>query len=116
MEKILRYSNFDWNSPKGFDKGINQFITKDTLDETKKVGVRTRFVRFVAGAKTRVKFVHDYHEEVYLVEGDQILLDENSLEPIEKYTSGDYFLRKSGTYHGPFSSENGCLLFEVHYY
>ncbi|NRB42195.1 MAG: cupin [Pseudomonadales bacterium] len=105
-----------WESPSSFDAGIKQVILEDTLDEVKKRGVRTRFVQFSAGAKTEVKFIHDYHEEVYLVKGDQLLLCENSLEPIKKYNEGEYFTRKAGTYHGPFSSESGCLLLEIHYY
>jgi uncharacterized RmlC-like cupin family protein len=116
MEKILNYANFNWESPKGFDDGIEQFVVKNTLDEVNKSGVRTRFVRFEAGAKTSVKFLHDYHEEVYLVEGDQILLDAGNLEPKEQYKSGEYFMRPAGTYHGPFTSEKGCVLFEIHYY
>lgn len=116
MEKVTKLSEFIWASPPGFDEGIEQIIVKNTLDEVNKVGVRTRFVKFDAGAKTSVKFIHDYHEEVYLVEGDQILLDESTLTPSKQYQKGEYFLRPAGTYHGPFTSENGCLLLEIHYY
>ncbi len=116
MEQITRFSEFDWNAPVSFDAGIEQVIIKNTLDEINKSGVRTRFVKFNAGAKTNVKFIHDYHEEVYLIDGDQILLDPETLASKIKYSKGDYFLRPAGTYHGPFSSESGCILFEIHYY
>ncbi len=116
MEEILSYSNFNWESPPEFDEGIEQVVIKNTLDQNNKVGVRTRFVRFKAGAKTSIKFIHDYHEEVYLIEGDQILLDAEKLSPLKKFGTGEYFLRPAGTYHGPFTSEKGCLLLEIHYY
>ncbi|KZN44571.1 cupin domain-containing protein [Pseudoalteromonas luteoviolacea] len=116
MESILDVIKQEWEQPKGFDPGIEQIVVNDTLDETNKKGIRTRFVRFAPGAKTQVKFIHDYHEEVYLVQGDQILLDEGELQPLQAYQQGHYFTRPAGTFHGPFSSNSGCILLEVHYY
>lgn len=116
MEKILNIPSQNWASPPSFDSGIEQIIIKDTLDFENKTGVRTRFVRFNSGAATKDVFLHDYHEEVYLVSGDQILLDKDTLAEKHKYTEGEYFLRPAGTKHGPFSSESGCVLLEVHYY
>lgn len=116
MEKLFNTESFPWKQPTGFDDGIEQFIVGDTLDQTEKNGIRTRFVRFAPGARTKVPFVHDYHEEVFLVEGDQSLLDKESLSLLDTYSKGAYFVRPAGTYHGPFSSNEGCLLMEVHYY
>jgi len=117
MKEIIKYiPDISWESPAGFDLGIEQIVIKNTLDEVNKTGVRTRIVRFGTGSKTSKKFIHDYHEEVYLISGDQVLLDESTLKPESKYEKGAYFIREAGTYHGPFSSENGCILFEIHYY
>ena len=116
IEKISRLSEFNWESPKGFDEGIEQFIVENTLDEINKKGIRTRFVKFNPGAQTKVKFIHDYHEEVYLVEGDQILLNADTLSDEVVFNKGEYFVRYAGKYHGPFRSEKGCLLLEIHYY
>ncbi|WP_424202972.1 cupin [Acinetobacter venetianus] len=116
MERILHIPTQNWEAPPIFDKGIEQIVIEDSLDIEKKTGIRTRFVRFNSGAATKTVFVHDYHEEVYLVSGDQILLDKNTLEMKKNYTAGEYFLRPAGTEHGPFSSETGCILLEIHYY
>ena len=34
----------------------------------------------------------------------------------EQFTGSTYACRPPGVYHGPFKSENGCILFELHYY
>lgn len=116
MEKILNTEAFQWERPTGFDEGIEQAVVENTLDQVKRKGLRTRFVRFAPGAKTTVPFVHDYHEEVFLLSGDQCLLDKQTLEQLALYTKGSYFVRPAGTYHGPFSSNEGCILMEIHYY
>lgn len=116
MENSLKIPNQNWDAPPIFDIGIEQIVIKDTLNTENKTGLRTRFVRFNSGATTKTVFIHDYHEEVYLVSGDQVLLDKDTFEMKKKYTAGEYFLRPAGTKHGPFSSENGCILLEIHYY
>jgi uncharacterized RmlC-like cupin family protein len=116
MERIINIPSENWSSPPEFNPGIEHMIISDTLDVYNKKGVRTRFVRFIPGAATKGIFLHDYHEEVYLVSGDQILLDNETLKAKNKYTAGDYFFRPAGTHHGPFSSDSGCVLLEIHYY
>ncbi len=34
----------------------------------------------------------------------------------ESFKSFTYACRPPGVYHGPFKSESGCILFEVHYF
>ena len=34
----------------------------------------------------------------------------------ETFNKATYACRPPGVYHGPFKSENGCTLFELHYY
>ena len=57
MEQVHRPESFEWQRPAGFDEGIEQVIIVDTLDQQKKSGVRTRFVRFAPGAATTVPFI-----------------------------------------------------------
>lgn len=116
MERVLQIDSLAWESPPGFDAGISQVVLADTLDQVAKRGTRTRLVRFGPGARTTVPFVHDYEEEVYVLEGDQALLDAAATDIQAVYRGGMYFLRPAGTFHGPFSSEQGCLLYELHYY
>ena len=34
----------------------------------------------------------------------------------ESFQAPTYACRPPGVYHGPFKSEKGCMLFEIHYY
>lgn len=114
MERVLNIGTLAWEHPPGFDDGIDQIVLLDSLDQQKKQGVRTRIVRFGPGAFTQVAFLHNYEEEVYLLEGDQSQSMPDGTQA--RHEKGAYFIRPAGTSHGPFSSENGCLLFEIHYY
>lgn len=97
------------------ERGITLTVFKDTLDATTRTGVRTRLVRFAPGGGTREIYTHDYHEEVYLIEGDQVEQAAPG-RPLKAYGEGSYFYREAHTEHGPFHLETGCLLFEAHYY
>jgi len=59
-----------WETPPGYPAGIEQKILAGALDEAQKNGSRTRLLRFQPGIYTTEPFVHDYWEEVYLVDGD----------------------------------------------
>lgn len=102
-----------WHVPQGYPQGIEQKIICGVLDEEGKIGNRTRFLRFAPGAFTTTPFVHDYAEEVFLVEGDMIVATGDEEKTFGPYT---YAARPAGVYHGPFRSETGCLLLETHYY
>jgi len=75
----------------------------------KQTGSRTRLLRFAPGAFTTKHVVHEYWEEVYIVPGDFTI--GGKLLPPNSYTC-----KPPGVYHGPFKSNGGCLLFEVHYF
>lgn len=97
------------------ERDISLTVFKDSLDANNRTGIRTRLVRFHPGGGTREIYTHDYHEEVYLIEGDQTEVAAPG-RAAKTYGPGDYFFRAANTEHGPFHSERGCLLFEVHYY
>ncbi|MBL0375399.1 cupin [Rhizobium sp. KVB221] len=105
-----------WHSPPGYPEEIEQKILAGSLDEINKTGNRTRLLRFRPGAYTTKPFVHDYWEEVYLISGDLIVGDANPAERISSFAPNTYACRPPGIYHGPFKSETGCLLLELHYY
>jgi len=105
-----------WHTPPGYPAGILQKILSGDLDEIKKIGNRTRLLRFLPGAFTTSRFVHDYWEEVYLVAGDLIVGDNNGGGQIEIFGPNTYACRPPGIFHGPFSSKSGCLLLEFHYF
>lgn len=105
-----------WETPPGYPKGIAQKILSGSLDEEAKRGSRTRLLRFAPGVFTTAPFVHDYWEEVYLVSGDLIVGNDANGEGGTAFEPNTYACRPPGAYHGPFKSQTGCLLLEVHYF
>lgn len=105
-----------WHTPPGYPEGIEQKFLAGYLDEERKFGNRTRLLRFKPGVFTKAPFVHDYWEEVYLVSGDLTVgNDENGLGG-QAFEPNTYACRPPGVWHGPFKSEGGCVLLEIHYY
>ncbi len=105
-----------WSTPPGYPNGIDEKILSGSLDEAKKRGSRTRLLRFKPGVYTTAPFIHTYWEEVYLLSGDLIVGNDAKGKGGEKFTPSTYACRPPGTPHGPFKSDSGCVLLEVHYY
>ena len=105
-----------WEVPTGYPEGIEQKILAGGLDEEAKRGTRTRLLRFAPGEYTTQPFVHDYWEEVFLVSGDLTVGNDKNGDGGTSYQPFTYACRPPGAYHGPFKSENGCILLEMHYY
>lgn len=105
-----------WETPPGYPPGIQQKILTGVLDETNKKGSRTRILKFAPGVYTTEPFVHDYWEEVYQISGDLIVGNDKQGKGGEKFSPNTYACRPPGAYHGPFKSEGGCMLLEIHYY
>jgi len=105
-----------WEVPPGYPSGIKQKILSGALDEEKKRGTRTRLLRFDPGVFTIKPFVHDYWEEVFLFSGDLTVGNDENGEGGEPFEPNTYACRPPGAYHGPFKSNGGCLLLEIHYY
>lgn len=105
-----------WEVPAGYPAGIEQKILAGKLDEVGKRGSRTRYLRFQPGIYTTSPFEHDYWEEVYLVNGDLTVGNDANGNGGESFQPGTYACRPPFTPHGPFKSEKGCLLLEIHYY
>ncbi|MGF6590048.1 DUF4437 domain-containing protein [Pseudomonas sp. 2835] len=112
--EVIEHDQATWQAVSS-ERGITLTVFKDTLDASTRTGIRTRLVRFNPGGGTREIYTHDYHEEVYLIEGDQT--EQAAPGRAQRtYGQGSYFFRAAHTEHGPFHSDQGCLLFEVHYY
>jgi len=105
-----------WASPPGYPATIEQKILASDIDEDRKTGSRTRLLRFRPGAFTTKPFVHDHWEEVYLVEGDLTVGSDENGKGGQGFTAPTYACRPPGAFHGPFKSEGGCVLHEIHYY
>jgi hypothetical protein len=105
-----------WETPPGYPDGIEQKILAGELDEAAGRGSRTRLLRFQPGIFTTEPFVHDYWEEVYLLNGDLTVGNDKDGNGGVAFDPDTYACRPPGAYHGPFKSEGGCMLLEIHYY
>ena len=105
-----------WVTPPGYPSGIQQKILSGALDEKNKRGSRTRLLRFDPGTYTTAPFVHDYWEEVFLFQGDLTVGNDANGKGGEPFKPFTYACRPPGAYHGPFLSNGGCLLMEIHYF
>ena len=105
-----------WETPPGYKEGFSQRILTSDLDEVTKRGSRSRLLRICPGVFSEKPFVHDHWEEVYLAEGDLIVGSDAQGNGGVQFLAPTYACRPPGVFHGPFKSENGCLLFELHYY
>jgi len=107
-----------WQLPAGYDpaSGAVEKILAGSLDEVNKQGTRTRLLRFPPGLFTKQKIVHDYWEEVFLVSGDLTVENDESGHGGTPFSGYTYAVRPPGAWHGPFKSEGGCILLEIHYY
>ena len=114
--------NQGWVTPPGYPAGIQQKILASDLNEARKMGGRTRLLRFAPGVYTTAPFVHDHWEEVYLLSGDLIVGNDVHealsflLHRGQSFEAPTYACRPPGVYHGPFKSDRGCMLYEIHYY
>jgi hypothetical protein len=105
-----------WETPAGYPDGIQQKILSGSLDEDNHLGSRTRLLRFQPGVFTTEPFVHEHWEEVYLVSGDLTVGNDANGQGGEPFQADTYACRPPGASHGPFKSEGGCVIFEIHYF
>ena len=105
-----------WSKLDGYPSGIQEKVLAGWLDEKNGRGNRTRLLRFEPDTHTSEPFVHDYFEEVFLLRGDLYVGSDPDGRGGERFEPYTYACRPPGTPHGPFRSEKGCLLLEVHFY
>ncbi|ONI79924.1 cupin [Actinosynnema sp. ALI-1.44] len=74
--------------------------------------VLTRLARWVPGLDTTPAGVitHDYVEEVYILDGS---LHDLTLD--RTFRAGDFACRPPGMPHGPYRTEDGCVMLETRY-
>ncbi len=91
-------------------KGLEGMAEELTLSFDEKTGEYTRLTRFCPGADTTAfgGKSHTYPEEVFIVSGR--LYDKAFDMWLE---TGHYASRPPGEVHGPFKTEQGCIVLEV---
>lgn len=87
-------------------------LTERVLTRGDRPGVVTRILRFAPGTDTSPNGPqrHDFWEEVYILEGSF-----TDLRLGKTFAAGTYACRPPGMEHGPWTSEEGCVTFEVRY-
>ena len=97
----------DWDWTPVADGQYERILARDEDGD-----VATRMLRFEPGCDTTPAgvVVHDFWEEVYILEGS---LHDLSLD--EVFGAGTYACRPPGMKHGPWRAPDGCLTFEVRY-
>jgi hypothetical protein len=99
--------SIEWQPVEGYPDGIYERVL--SLDPES--GDYTRLLYFQPGVETQDRLVHDFWEEVYIAEG--YLIDKTLGK---KFTAGMYASRPPGMEHGPYSTPEGCVTFEVRYH
>lgn len=100
-------THYEWKPVEGDTLGIKEkILSRDP--ETKSY---TRLLKFPPGIKTAETLVHDFWEEVLIVEGELIDLAKN-----QTFGAGFYACRPPGMKHGPYHIPRGCTTFEIRYY
>jgi ChrR Cupin-like domain len=98
-----------WRTPDG---SIAWGISEQILSADEEGRAYTRLLRFEPGADSSPNGpqVHDFWEEVFIIDGDitDLRLD-------ERFTSGMYACRPPGMEHGPWRSKRGVLMIEFRY-
>ncbi len=105
-----------WATPEGYPDGFKEKILSGMLDEEGGTGHRTRLLIIAPGTFTTEPFLHEYWEEVYQISGDLWVGTDANGEGGEKFGPNTYACRPPGAPHGPFKSEGGCMMYEIHYY
>lgn len=125
MQGIKQHSEFaavdmvlGWELPPGYPDGCGaaQKILSGQLLEPVRRGNRTRLLRFAPGFYTTQPFLHEYWEEVLLIQGDLWVGNDARGQGGDAFSPITYACRPPGVYHGPFKSVGGCLLLEWHYF
>lgn len=105
-----------WMPIPGYPPGMREKILAGELDEANRRGSRSRLLRIEPGAYSVKPFVHEYWEEVFLFQGDLIVGNDDHGHGGEQFFAPTYACRPPGVHHGPFTSQGGCVLFELHYF
>ncbi|MBA8960864.1 MULTISPECIES: cupin domain-containing protein [Rhodococcus] len=100
----VKWTVCPWDDPK---------ITERILAKDPEGNVATRILRYEPGADSTPMGVqkHDFWEEVYILEGSF-----TDLTLGETFTAGMYACRPPGMPHGPWSTDEGVVTFEVRYH
>ena len=96
--------NIPWVPVPGAPPGHYQKILTEDPDKM----FVTRMLKVDPGCKSTETFVHEFWEEVYILEGSQ-------WDGAQFFKKGMYACRPPGMKHGPYRTEEGVTTLEVRY-
>ncbi len=111
-----RSAALDWRLLPSAAGRIEEAILADNLDPATGTGSRTSLARWSAGALMDQPVVHDFSEEVFVVEGDFVVGCDARGEGGQAFGPYTFACRPPGAVHGPFASRGGCVLLEFQFY
>lgn len=104
-------------TPLPADAGVvEELVLADNFDPATRTGSRTRLARWQPGTRFAKPVIHDFHEEVFIVEGEFVVGCDAQGQGGETFGAYTFACRPPGVWHGPFASPKGCVLFEIQYY
>jgi hypothetical protein len=98
-------SELPWEPIRGLPGQFERILAGDSNSAD-----QSRMLRIEPGTVTPETIVHDFWEEVWILEGSL-----RDLRLDETFTAGMYACRPPGMPHGPWESPDGCTTFEVRY-
>ncbi len=108
--KELEYFDADVHAQWTPDPGLGHLGVVEKILSIDEHGNKTRLLKWPVCTTPGSTLVHTFWEETYILEGS--LYDHLN----EKhYLKGYYACRPPGMKHGPFTTETGALLIEMHY-
>ena len=106
-------SDDGWRNLEGYE-GVSEKILSGQFDHAQATGAVTRLARWAAGAHVGDAISHAWCEEVFLISGSLSIGVPGKEE--QRLQAGSYAVRPANIPHGPFFSEDGCLMIEFSYY
>ena len=106
QQEIHETEGIPWTPVEG-QKGIFEKV----LNVDPETGSVTRFLKFEPGTRTQEVLIHDFYEEVLMVEGTLIDTRKNL-----ELKAGYYGYRHPGMEHGPYYCPERVITFEIRNY
>jgi hypothetical protein len=104
-----------WSPVPGY-VGVAQNILSGALDQVAGTGAMTRLSRWAPGAFVAEPVVHDWCEEVFIISGSLLIGSPDEAASAKPLATGTYACRPAHILHGPFFTQEGCLMIEFNYY
>ena len=105
MREFFLASDVPWEQVAGSPGQSQRILAGDASGPD-----HTRMLRFAPQTTTTETLTHEFWEEVWILEGSL-----HDLRLDETFTAGMYACRPPGMPHGPWTSRDGCVTFEVRY-